>query len=246
MGKRYTQQELDILLEEVNLGTDISELEKKLERPGMGIAQKMYLLSKEDPDTWDLEKIEPYVAGWSRERWKTTQSDQPKVKRNQQRVLDYLKERPDADFHDLNAAGLKYALWVGYRNRINDARNHLGTMEMAPGGRLQSSIEQRRGKIVDYLREHPNALHMDVRRAGHGYDFNIVGGSIHDLRREAGIVPEGYILGADASRRLGMTKEGASYLFRKGTLEGIKVGANIYVSEASVDEYKQANPVVVQ
>jgi excisionase family DNA binding protein len=235
----YTPEDLEILLEGVNLGTDISELVESLGRTESGIVQKLDKLSKTDPAIWDPEKVKPYVGHDNREKWKSVRNNPQTIARSQKRVLDYLRKHPDAMTPDLREAGLDPDLQLGYRHRINDARRELGLEERMGGGRLRLTREQRKEKILSYLRLNPDAGRKDAESAGHSYDFNEVRESIHSLRKEAGVVPEDYLLGAEAAGRLGLSKEGVSVLFRHGTLEGIRVGTNFYISRESVDNYSK-------
>ena len=59
--KKYSQEELEILLREFQLDTPLSELEAIIQRPVYSIIQKMQKLSQKYPQIWDREKVAQYV-----------------------------------------------------------------------------------------------------------------------------------------------------------------------------------------
>jgi len=233
---KYTSKELEKLKLGVDSGLPISSLEGLLEdRGASGIAKKLQTLSTQDPNTWNPEKIIKVVAEYKSELWISPRNDPERVEESKKRVLDYLREHPDAKVLDLENAGLSYDLSVGYDNKLNDARSYLGLEERARGQQL--SKKQRKQRILSYLREHPNATTPEIERAGYKTELYVVPENIDSLRVEAGIIPEGHISAAEAARKLGKSREGISFLFRDGKLGGLKVGRRMYISETSVNNY---------
>lgn len=239
--KKYTPQDLAILLEGVNSGTPISVLEQKLGRTSRGLELKLGNLLSQDEDAWDREKINLLFRDIHSRRWLASREDAALVERSRQQIDDYLLEHPDAATRDLQEAGLLYALFVSYGGLINEARNQLGLAELGPRELLKPTNEQRRQGLISYLRINRDASSEDLRRDGYSRDILAIEDTLESLRREAGIVPEGYIRAAEASRKLGKSREGISFLFRTGKLEGIRVGRDMYISQTSIRDYSQTN-----
>jgi len=240
MPRKFMLHELEVMLSGVNSGTPMSELESILKgRKAVAIVRKLNLLSEEDPIMWDPEKIRPYVKHVRSELWRSPQNDPNRVEQSKQRILDYLRENTDANAPDLDNAGLAYDLSVGYAGRINEARNEAGLGEFAPGENIKPSKKQRKQRILSYLREHPEASFPDLVKAGYGHHLTAIGNGIDNLRRDADIVPNGYISGAEAADKLESSRQWVSKLFKQGKIDGIKVGKRLYVSETSVINYSK-------
>lgn len=241
MSTKYTPQDLEILLEGVNSGTPISVLEQKLGRTSRGLELKLGNLLSQDEDTWDREKINLLFRYIHSRSWLASREDAALVERSRQKIDDYLLEHPDAATRDLQDAGLRYALFVGYGGLINDARNQLGLAELGPRELLKPTNEQRRQGLINYLRVNRDASNKDLQRDGYGRDIIVIEDTLESLRREVGIVPEGYIRAGEASRKLRKSREGISFLFRTGKLKGIRVGRDMYISQTSIRDYSQTN-----
>ena len=241
MSTKYTPQDLEILLEGVNSGTPISVLEQKLGRTSRGLELKLGNLLSQDEDTWDREKINLLFRYIHSRSWLASREDVALVERSRQKIDDYLLEHPDAATRDLQEAGLRYALFVGYGGLINEARNQLGLAELGPRELLKPTNEQRRQGLINYLRVNRDASSEDLRRDGYSRDILAIEDTLESLRKEVGIIPEGYIPAAEASRKLGKTRGGISFLFRTGKLEGIRFAKRLYISETSIGLYSQTN-----
>jgi hypothetical protein len=236
----YNSQELEIMSSGVELGIPLSELEKRLEdRSSRVIGNDLQKLSEEDPNNWNPEQIRRMIADSNSKLWRAPQNDPDKVQQSRQRILNYLRENYDADREDIYHAGLNYDFSVGYQGRINDARKDLGFEERASGGQQQLTKEQRRQRIVSFLRNNPNTQATDNPYNGFQHDRSVVDGSIEDLRREAGILPNGFISAAEVSNRLHTNKQQVTNLFKRGDLDGFRLGRHIYISEISVTNYSK-------
>ncbi len=234
MSIRYTPRELRILLREVNAGTEPSILEKKLEgRTETGILYKIGRLAREDPLTWVHDKVTKYRKRYGNIKWQSERKNPDKVESSRRKVLDYLREHPDAVHRDLQEARLGYYLFLAFGNNLNLARRELNLPERNIGVPTKFNIDDLKFRIISYLKQHPAATYKDVGAAGYG-TYRYHGLSLEYLRKKAKIPRPGYISGAAAARKLGLSREGISYLHRVGKLRGYRVGRKIYISSREV------------
>ncbi len=115
------------------------------------------------------------------------------LKERKQRVRSYLQGYPEANTEDVKGAGFGYDLWIAYRGRINDARRDAGIGIRNVKQFL--SLEERKQRVLSYLKEHPEATKEDAIGAGYGSDLQIAyRGRINDARRDAGVELIGLLL----------------------------------------------------
>ena len=106
--------------------------------------------------------------------------------------------------------------------------------------RNKSATEERKQKIVRYLKRHRNATWGNVERDGLIYDLRVAyQGKINDARRDAGLIPDGYITRLEAAEILGVRGVYVTQLAREGMLNGYRVVRNLYVSLEDVQRLKQ-------
>ena len=90
--------------------------------------------------------------------------------------------------------------------------------------------EYYRGRIVNYLIDNPEAMAKDLIANGHGWDLGIAyNGRINDAKRDAGIIPKGYISAAEAARQLNTSRSRISSLFNTGKLNGCRIGKSVFI-----------------
>ncbi|KKQ86350.1 MAG: hypothetical protein UT09_C0037G0011, partial [Parcubacteria group bacterium GW2011_GWF2_38_8] len=99
--------------------------------------------------------------------------------------------------------------------------------------------ERKKQPVRSYLRKHRSAQLQDLFDAGvmgrHTFEMLYPGG-VTEARKDAGLFKDQeYISGAEASRRLGLSRQAVSQLFCRGKLEGYKLGRDLYISAVSVD-----------
>lgn len=239
MFRSYAPAELEQLLFEINAGTSAEEILIKLDRSASSLVSKLKKLYESDPTRWDTEKVHEYVSKFNSEVWRLPRKQPDRVKQSRQRVLAYLREHPNADAQDFENDGLVYDLSIAYdSNRINAARRDLDLEEKHVGKQPSLSKEQRRQRLLDYLKEHPNVTMGNINNTHRG-DVSIVYGGIDAARRDAEIIPVDYISAAQSGRELGITRERISQLFEKGQLDGCRVGRRLYISLVDVENRKQ-------
>jgi len=103
------------------------------------------------------------------------------------KLLEYLRENPRATKRDVAKAGYESTLLKFYRGRINEAKTEAGVpverKKLSP-----SEWEEKKRKLLEFLRENPKATQKDVIRAGHGSAFwKFYGGRMNEARMEIGI-----------------------------------------------------------
>lgn len=231
MPPRYSQKELELLLLQFNQEMPLSRLEIKLGRSAYGIIQKIQSLSGQDPDTWNPSKVREYKKQWYHVIGK--EYHRQRIAYYKQRLRTYLGEHPDAIVRDLKVAGLMWDLYFGYEGSLDDARRDAGIDK-------KSAVAKRKEKIITYLKEHPNATTRDLKETElRNAFYSVYRYRIDEARRDAGIITDGYVSGAEAARMLGITRQFVSDLFKRHKLDGYKVGWSLFISLTSVEHRKQ-------
>ncbi len=231
------------MLSGVGSGKSSEEIRAELktlgyDRSEQGIVGKLLKLSRQNPDNWDPEKVGASLRKFNSRMWRRPGTQKHRVERSRRRVLDYLRGHPDYSADDLRGAGLGYDLFVGYGNRTNSARRELGLEERLAGFR-PAPIGRRQQNVMAYLKAHPDVTRRDLASAGLNRDLRIAYGGINAARIAAGILPEGYISGAEASRTLGLSKERVSQLYDNHRFDGHRLGKRLFVSAADVEAMKK-------
>ena len=227
---RYTTQELQQLLIELNLGVPISEVQQKNGRPIAGIADKLERLSLQAPAIWNPEKIKEYLKGHrkkkSKESWHRYR--EKRKDRSKRIILNYLTQHPTATVGDLRSASLGLDLSIGYHDRINDARREAGLKQRKY---TKLSKKERKQRLLGYLRENTEASCNDIVEAGLRTDFKaIYNFNLTDARRDAGIIKPGYVLAAEAARLWGVSRQYVSKMYKQCKIDGYKVGINLFIA----------------
>ncbi len=244
---KYSEQELELLLGVVKSGAPLFGIEARLNvlnRPGqamrteLGVAEKLAALVKRHPETWDGPNVEDYLLSVKRLRWSSI-SNPYRVQDAYEKVVAYLRnENPNATAVELTAAGLSYEVSLAFgQNMVNAAKRAAGLEERAFGQQAHTADFDRQ-RVRDYLENHPEATSGELTEAGLGNALKVYLGGIDDARRDAGILPQGYISAADAARELRL-KCGVSDLVARRKLEALRVGNRVYVSVESVERRKK-------
>lgn len=122
-GKRYTTDEITLLLFEFKLGTPLSELEIKLGRTSAGIFEKIKALSKADSSTWDKERVIEYRRGWRRQWYqnhKTEERTRLKIYRQQHRSKE--RKRYRRWYHKRGGRKWRRQWYQQHRDSISKSR----------------------------------------------------------------------------------------------------------------------------
>ncbi len=107
------------------------------------------------------------------------------------RLLEYLKENPRATSKDVIKAGHASVLLKVYGGRINEAKAEAGVPRGKKRKLTPSEWEERKRKLLEFLRENPEATRREASKAGHtGVLWKIYGGRINEAKAEAGVLVE--------------------------------------------------------
>lgn len=233
MSQIYSKQELGQLLSGFNLNMPLSGLEAKLHRSVISIASKIERLAKSNPRKWSLKKVAEYKK----------QANETYKERFKKRLSAYLKENPSATASDVRKAGFGWDLGLGYDNRINDARRDAGIDIKMIYAERRKILEERsktlkeeyKKKLINFLNSNPKASIYDIMDAGLGPALHLGYRSrLDDARKDAGILTEGYVYAAEASRILGVSRERVSQLFKNHEIDGYRLGRRVLISLDSI------------
>ena len=238
MSRRYTPRDVELLSKGFREQRLLLDLEVLLDRPLGGIVQMMEKLALQNPANWAEETLNNYRRDYSAIR----NIRYRPLYRN--RILTYLKDHPDTTANGLRAAGLGLDFSYGYDGKINNARRDAG-IDIGDIRRKKklSRIESSKKRIIECLLKHPSADIQYLRSHGLIKDFcRVYTGNLTDARRDAGILPEGYVSAKEAVQILGYTKQGIFYLFDTGKIEGMKLGRGkhrrLFLSRESIESWK--------
>ena len=156
------------------------------------------------------------------------------------RILSYLRKHPEATITQIKRDGVYQDLTTGYKNLLGRARIDAGLRPDEPKRRRQEQRADPRHKqsLLTWLQKHPFATHRDLIDANlhEPLEFHFAGG-LSRAKRAAKIFPD-HVLGAEAARKLHVSRERAYQLFRTGILKGFRSGRFIYVTKDSVKAYR--------
>ena len=99
--------------------------------------------------------------------------------------------------------------------------------------------EERKKRILRYLKRHRNATYKDLEKTGLGYSLRVAFSGIDDARRDVGIIQDGYISAAKGAGVLGVTIERMRQLAEKDRLDSIMIAGRRYVSSEGVYRLKE-------
>ncbi|HIG95882.1 TPA: helix-turn-helix domain-containing protein [Candidatus Woesearchaeota archaeon] len=231
MPTRYSSADLELLLSECRQGASLSQLERALNRTAGGLTQKLVVLSRQDPETWDPDRVKKYI----REHFtlQVEAASETRKARYKAQVISYLQAHPDATSKDLDHAGLGWAFLIAYaKTGMASARRDAGI------DRNAVIIERKKEQVRAYLRSHPDANRDDLvakKVIGNLVFKNLYPQGIEEARKDAGILNEGDISSAECARRLGISREYVSQLVDAHQLDGYRVGRWLRIRMESVE-----------
>ncbi len=111
-GKRYNSQELHDILSDVRSGYSISDVGSKFSRSVRGILRQLENEQKTNPSDWLGSKIIEYQREVS-------------LDYHRKRVIDYLRENPNATKTDIRNTPFSWSLSIGFNGSLTRARKEL-------------------------------------------------------------------------------------------------------------------------
>lgn len=139
-----------------------------------------------------------------------------------QLLIRFLRKHPEAVARDLKGP-TKTALVLEYRNRIVEARRDAGIPPKGTKDILQR--QEKRKRLVEWVRKNPD-LGIRELRASLPYGSSP---RITILRKEIGIIPDGYVLAAEKARQMGVSREWVRYLVNKGRLKYLRISRYVFI-----------------
>jgi hypothetical protein len=109
-------------------------------------------------------------------------------KERKAKLLEYLRENPEASSLDLYKKGLGSPLWRLYKGKINEAKNEAGVPVRKKARLSSSEWEERKTRLLEYLKKNPGAEFKDLVEAGFRSTLKkLYQGRINEARIEAGL-----------------------------------------------------------
>lgn len=158
--------------------------------------------------------------------------------RERKLLLKWLRQNPQASTRNLVAEGFQEAFHFWYGFELWMAKEDAG-LSVSSKDKFRSrenkkpfgrSISVLRSELLNFLQNNPGATTATIRQSGFSYALKrVYRGNIAAARKDAGLVPRGWVSLATCARKMRISTQRLSILAKQGRIPSLRLGGHLYV-----------------